>query len=393
MTISTRRASERRVSVIANLGRYKSGLLPPPPIPPGILIFVGESIQGHINANPAGTTFLLQSGIHVNQTFSPKTGNEFYSQPGAILDGTLSTNSAVVASGNPSSVIIDGVIFENYAPGLIGPGSSGQAMIRCGVGGNWVVSNCEMRESTNLGMTFNGPNMQILNNHIHHNRQSNLKGFGNDGLVQGNEISFGNYLSEFPGGGEGGGTKFLETTRLILRNNNVHDNVNGLWCDFNNDQTIYEDNVVERNSNRGIFQEYGYNAIIRRNTVSNNGRGISIVSCDDADVHDNIVTEGTSWIWAVDRDVNNSGRFGLFRLRNLWIHDNTVTLTGGNRHGLRDNLQGSPNAWAPASNNLFDRNLYSDAGAPAAPFFWENNQTYTWGQWQAAGNDLNGSFT
>ena len=364
---------------------------PPPPPPDGIVIPPGSPIQSFINAGDPGDTFLLKAGVHGGQTFDPKPDQTFIGEPGAVLDGGGSTQYAVKASSNPPGVTLDGIGFTDYKPGLTRPGStSGHGMVEIGTGGGWTVQNCEISESTHLGLVFNGPGNKILHNQVHHNRQGNIKGFGRDNLVEGNEISHGNYRDEFPAGGEGGGTKFLKSTNLILRNNWVHHNKNGLWCDFDNDQIVYEDNTVEDNADNGIFQEYGYNVVIRNNTVRRNGRGIKITSTRNCEVHDNTVTDN-SWLWASERDRQLSGRHGIYRLRDLNVHDNTVTLTGV-RSGIRDNLQGSPLAWDTAANNRFDRNHYTDQSGAAKPFFWENNQDYSWAEWQAAGNDVNGSL-
>ncbi len=350
------------------------------------VINVGDNWQTAINAGSAGDSFGIEPGTHDDQKINPKDNQSFYG-PRVIMDGSGTKDFAIRATSNASGVHVEGITAEDYVPG------AQNGMFAIGTGGGWTVRKCELRESSHLGMVFNGNNNKILNCFIHHNHQSNLKGFANDNLVEGCEISYGNWLGEFPGGGEGGGTKFLDSTRLTLRNNWVHDNVNGLWCDFDNDQTVYEDNLVEGNSNKGIFQEYGYNAIIRNNTVRNNGRGIDVTSCDNAEVYGNTVTEDETWMWGVERDHTHTGRFGLFRLRDLWVHHNTVVLTGGARHGIRDNIDATPNVYGEAANNLFDYNDYTDDGAPAAPFFWETNAEYTWAQWQTAGNDPNGSFT
>jgi hypothetical protein len=40
-----------------------------------------------VNAAPEGTTFMPKSGVHRLQTVTPKNGNTFLGEPGAILDG------------------------------------------------------------------------------------------------------------------------------------------------------------------------------------------------------------------------------------------------------------------------------------------------------------------
>jgi parallel beta-helix repeat protein len=53
----------------------------------GTTIYPGQSIQAAVNAFPGGTTFLLKAGVHRLQSVTPKSGNTFVGEPGAILRG------------------------------------------------------------------------------------------------------------------------------------------------------------------------------------------------------------------------------------------------------------------------------------------------------------------
>ena len=64
-----------------------SAAAPSGPLPAGISILPGQSIQGFVNANPAGTTFILKAGTHVRQSVIPKSGDRFIGETGAVLDG------------------------------------------------------------------------------------------------------------------------------------------------------------------------------------------------------------------------------------------------------------------------------------------------------------------
>lgn len=52
-----------------------------------VTINVGDNWQTVVNANPAGTTYLIAAGTHRLQTVSPKTGDKFMGQTGAIMSG------------------------------------------------------------------------------------------------------------------------------------------------------------------------------------------------------------------------------------------------------------------------------------------------------------------
>lgn len=50
-------------------------------------IDVGTSIQWMIDRRPAGTTYVLRSGVHREQAFTPKPGDVFIAEEGAVLSG------------------------------------------------------------------------------------------------------------------------------------------------------------------------------------------------------------------------------------------------------------------------------------------------------------------
>ncbi len=72
---------------------------PTQPPPSGIPISPGQDIQAAVNANPAGTAFVIKAGVHRNQTIRSKDGNRFTGEPGAILSGARLLTS-FTRSGN-----------------------------------------------------------------------------------------------------------------------------------------------------------------------------------------------------------------------------------------------------------------------------------------------------
>lgn len=85
-------SSARRVIVTAPPGDDPPGDDPPVDDPPAddplnTTIYPGESIQDAVDANPAGTEFLIKAGIHRLQVVRPKSGNVFVGETGAILSG------------------------------------------------------------------------------------------------------------------------------------------------------------------------------------------------------------------------------------------------------------------------------------------------------------------
>jgi parallel beta-helix repeat protein len=50
-------------------------------------VAVGENLQAVVDANPAGTTYIIAAGVHRNQQVIPKDGDTFTGERGAVLSG------------------------------------------------------------------------------------------------------------------------------------------------------------------------------------------------------------------------------------------------------------------------------------------------------------------
>ncbi|MBT8203244.1 MAG: hypothetical protein KJO87_08065, partial [Acidimicrobiia bacterium] len=53
-----------------------------------VAVLPGDDIQAAVDANPPGTTFLIRTGVHRNQSIRPKDGQVFVGEPGAVLNGS-----------------------------------------------------------------------------------------------------------------------------------------------------------------------------------------------------------------------------------------------------------------------------------------------------------------
>ncbi len=65
-----------------------SGIIPLTSAVTSVPISPGMTIQAAVDSNPAGTTFLIRTGVHRLQQVSPKTGNTFLGEAGTILNGS-----------------------------------------------------------------------------------------------------------------------------------------------------------------------------------------------------------------------------------------------------------------------------------------------------------------
>jgi parallel beta-helix repeat protein len=439
----------------------------------GPVIYPGSDIQAAVNANPAGTSFLLKAGVHRMQQVRPKDGDSFVGESGTILSGarllTTFTRSGgywvasgqtqqgvrqgqceashplcdqseelfvddvrlepvaslsalavgkwyfdyagdriyladdpsgrrVEASvkphafeGTASNVALRGLIIEKYAT----PAQEGAIHGRDSDG--WIVEGNEVRWNHGVGIRI-GDRMHVLNNHMHHNGQFGISGFGDDVLVEGNEWDRNN-TAGFNSGWGAGGSKFSKTRRLIVRANRAHDNAGtGIWTDIDNIYYTCEKNIVTNNADQGIFHEISYDAVLRDNIVEGNGfqnsswlwgAGILVAASPNVEVVGNQVRNNANGITAIqqDRSTSPGGAYGPHEISNLYVHDNVITMTDG-KTGLAQSV--GDNSYFSGRNNRWVHNTYR-LGANAKYFAWVG-ATLSEVEWRGYGEDVDGIF-
>jgi parallel beta-helix repeat protein len=348
-----------------------------------------SQIQEAIDSHPPGTSFCFLRGTYQVSSLRPKDGNSFVGQLGAVLTGADSARYAFNAFSSPASnVTIAGLVIEHFNPPLQ------QGAIQSGPG--WTIRDNEFRNNAAAGLFF-GSSDKVLRNSFHHNGQQGLKSYrSTDSLVEGNEIAYNN-TRNIDMDWEAGGGKFAATARLTLRNNYVHDNKGtGLWTDFDNHQTRYEGNRVENNYLNGIFHEISYDAVIRNNIVTGNATswrggiwraGILVASSSNVEVYGNTVSGNGNGISGTEQN-RGSGARGPWILRNLHVHDNTITMSQG-QTGI-EQTNGNK-AFSSRSGNRFARNTYYVRSADCTCFRWRGS-SITKERWVATGHDTSGRF-
>ena len=355
----------------------------------GVAVAPGVDIQSLVSSHPAGTVFVIKSGVHRRQRVVPKDGMVFVGEPGAILDGERVVDRAF--SGGASNVTLQGLIIENYVPGAQ-QSAVGQA------GNNWVVRNNEIRLISGIGLhAGQGSGWLVEDNYIHHNGQLGVASQGRNMVFVGNTIAFNN-TEGYDQRWEAGGGKFLHTTGLVLRDNHVHDNKGpGLWTDSNNVDCLYEGNLVERNTREGIFHEISYDCVIRNNTVRDNAKtGIWIAASSNVEVVGNVVTNNLEGGISGSQDPRGSGSLGTYEIRNLNVHHNTITQlkvpsdSFWGWSGIQQQIK-DPSIFTSKGNRFHD-NTWVVASGIAKPFKWAD-QRVTWDQWRSYGHDTNGTLT
>jgi hypothetical protein len=281
--------------------------------------------------------------------------------------------------GDADDVTIENLVVEKFATraqtGAI------HAYRHGGVGERWVIRRNEVRLSHGVGINA-GYGATVSANYVHHNGQLGVSSTGGSGTVfEGNEIAHNNYAG-FNNSWEAGGSKFDQTSGLIVRQNHVHHNDGpGLWTDIDNIDTLYEYNLVESNVHTGIFHEISFDAVIRHNVVVGNGygrgferycyvhcAGILVYSSPNVTVYGNTVIG--NWNGITGRyEERGVGAHGPYLLVNLYVHDNLVEMRyhedgigpSGELgvYGVSGVAAGADDpAFVAAANNRFDRNEY-----------------------------------
>lgn len=296
--------------------------------------------------------------------------------------------------GTATGVVIQNLTIERYAnpgqtgailPKTIGPGPTGRA---------WVLKQNTVQYN-HAGGVFMCDNLQVLNSNIHHNGQVGLLGGGASILVQGNEIAYNNILGFNYSSWEGGGTKFVGTTNLVVTGNYSHHNVGpGFAIDGFNTNVLFDGNRTTSNRVAGIFYEIGGAGVIRNNTIDSDGytdggslwygAGIMIASSTDVEVYGNTVTNCQNGIGASYVDRGDIGR--PYILQNLYVHDNQIKQVTGTAAGI---VSSFPSAFSLG--NRFQHNTYTLSNPNGKYFEW-NGSSRTKNEWQAFGNDTTGSF-
>ena len=355
-------------------------------------VYPGDNLGSLARNKPSGTVFMIH-GSHSRQSVTPKDGQVFLGATGSVLDGGNSVQYAF--QGSASNVVVRNLEIANYsaAPHF------GAIYV---TGSRWLIEYNEIHHTRGEAIAIRDdswvnsdqtPQSNVIrDNYLHHNHHLGIAVRGTVGtVVEGNEIAYNNWLGEYDGLFEAGGTKFWATESLIVRNNYSHHNDGpGLWSDHDNNNVLYEGNRVENNTGPGIFHEISYSAVIRNNTIRRNGfshspwlwgGGIVIAASQDVAVYGNVLEGNANGISLIQQS-RGSGSRGAWIVRNVQVTNNRIT---DGRSGAVQDIGDNSIFYA---NNDFSGNTYRGN----ASWAWNNNNQMGWSSWQATGNDSNGSY-
>ena len=359
-------------------------------------IWPGQYIQGIVNVYPGATTFCLRAGVHdLTSAITPKTGNTFVGEYGAILDGSnWSTSDSTQGAFRAHNQDIDFVTIRNL---VIRNMSQKGIHAYYWMADRWTIEFNEIA-ANKTGIVFPN-NSTVLKNYIHHNygdptsADASLRGGGYVGYYATHTVFDSNEISY-----NGKEQKVMESQSVTFRNNFVHHNqADGIWYDGGNPNAFIEGNRVEDNARNGIFYEASDGSIIRNNTIRRNGdTGVFISTSQNAEIYGNTLEDNFR---AITYFVDCGAMVGrTIDLQNNWAHDNIIrvgTQSGAFATGMSytaDCTSTQVTAYHGGAKNLrFSRNTYyvPDVGG----WYWLWTGWKQWFPWQGFGQDLDGVVT
>ncbi len=281
-----------------------------------------------------------------------------------------------------------GVVIKNLALELF---TSGGIDMR-GAAHDWTVENVSVTAAHDTGVKLLGGSL-LRGGSIAWSGRYGLSAHGAGVTVDGVDVSYSDaaHYRDSTNGScvAAGGSKFVRTVGLVLRNSVFHDNLcNGIWLDVDTYDSTVEDNTSVRNEKDGIRVEVSHKMEISGNTVAHNGGwGIYLSNAPEADVHDNTVSDDANGPIAL----NWSGRtspsttHGSYATADTDVHDNTMILTAsGQSVGIFDST-GTGYAYSKAADNRYHSNHYVLPDAAWRCFHLDGKMP--WNAWRTAGMD------
>ena len=360
-------------------------------------IWPGQSIQSTVNGYAGATTFCLRAGVHsLTSSITPKTGNTFVGEYGAILDGSSwSSTDSTQAAFRAHNQDIDYVTIRNLV--IRKMPQKGIHAFYWLTPDHWTIEYNEIAENK-TGILF--PDHSVIrNNYIHHNfddpsasdpgrRGGAYVGYyASNTTIENNEIAY-----------NGKESKVMESQYVTFRNNFVHHNqADGIWYDGGNPNALVEGNRVEDNARNGIFYEASNGSIIRNNTIRRSGdTGVFISTSQNADIYGNTLESNFR---AITYFVNCGGMVGRdIDLQNNSAHDNTIrvgTQSGAFATGMSytgDCTATQVTTYHSGAKNLrFSHNTYYVPDVNG--WWWLWNGMKQWGQWQGVPQDTDGTVS
>lgn len=245
--------------------------------PPGaILIGDGDNAEKIVRHLPAGSAFVLASGVHPLFSVIPLDGDRFFAQPGAVLDGghAVLTAFKVPHGGTADNVQILGasrsqpLIIENYGKvphsqvGAVQTNSQTPIPV---YSSGWWLQWVEVTGSSARGISLSN-DMVVLQCAVVGNGRLGIGGAGSGATIIDTTISQ-NGLAVARRGWEAGGIKATGANVLITRDRINDNGAPGIWTDGGASNVVIQGNQLTGNR-FGIRIEISDHVTLASNSIT-----------------------------------------------------------------------------------------------------------------------------
>lgn len=351
----------------------------------------GADAEQLVQSHRPGTSFLIESGVHPGFSVVPLSGDRFYAQAGAVLDGEQTTTEAFagVSKKIPSDDVgiigqslASPLIIENYtdrgqsqigtidtASRLIGP--NGEPIQSSG----WQLRYLEVTASYSRGITLSN-GMVLMDCLVTGNGRLGIGGGGTGIRIEDNTITD-NGIGVSRPGFEAGGIKTVGDDVLITDNSITGNGAAGIWTDVDASSVQITSNQVS-NEPTGIHVEISHGVTVSDNQVTNDtNNGILISTSDHVTVTGNKLQDDGDGILANGAERGVSKKGVARSLTYLTVRDNTVVDSGST---------GVTSTVLPSDHINFNGDQYT-----GGTFVWSGT-TVTFDQWRHEGQERRGTY-
>ena len=254
-------------SSVGAADRFGSDLEQESPPPFQVYIFPGDPIQSVIEEYPPGTTFIIGHGIHRRQTFTPRDGDIFIGESGAILNGA-NLITEFVEFGD--MWIIEGQTQGGWASGECVPGFP-----RCGYGEDLFLDDVPLQHVGSRGEVgpgtwyFDYDNDRVFMGDDPTGRKVEVSASYSAIIAEGaRDVVIRNLtIEKYAGPGQLGAIRGNDSVNWLVEYNTLRLN-HGVGIVIG-DGMIVRRNLVTRNGQMGV-SGMGNNALIEENEISFN---------------------------------------------------------------------------------------------------------------------------
>jgi hypothetical protein len=303
--------------------------------PPGaVLIGDDDNAEKIVRHLPADSAFVLAAGVHPLFSVMPLPGDQFFAQPGAVLDGEHAVLTAfkVPHAGTADDVHVLGasesqpLVIENYGKvahsqvGAVQTNSQSPAPV---YSSGWWLQWVEVTGSSARGISLSD-DMVILQCNVVGNGRLGIGGAGSGETIIDTTVSQ-NGLTVGHRGWEAGGIKATGSNVLIAHDRIDGNGAPGVWTDGGATDVVVQDNQLKANR-FGVRVEISNHVTVAANAIQQSQQqSILVIASANVTVAHNTLTDNFGGI--IVGGVGTVSKSGI-HLGNVRVTGNSVVDSG-----------------------------------------------------------------